>query len=42
MQQLLSGLPLQTKNFTYTQPTGLEQTTSDVSGIMALINALRG
>jgi hypothetical protein len=42
MQQLLSGLPLQTKNFTYTQPTGLEKATTDVSGIMTLINALRG
>jgi hypothetical protein len=42
LQSLLSGLPLQSQSYSYTQPTGLEQTASDVSGVMALLNALRG
>ena len=42
LQSLLSGLPLESQSYSYTQPTGLEQVTSDVSGIMALLNALRG
>ena len=42
LQSLLSGLPLESQSYSYTQPTGLEQTASDVSGVMALLNALRG
>ena len=37
MQRLLSGLPIQTKDYTYTEPTGMEKATTDISGIMSLL-----
>jgi|5_EtaG_2_1085323.scaffolds.fasta_scaffold04099_1 hypothetical protein len=41
LQRLLSGLPIQTKDYTYTEPTGLEKATTDISGIMTLLNLFR-